>query len=274
MAKHFWSDWFRRDRYGRKFWTPELGLLVAMLAVLTALIYFVLNIPTETLVSLNLTGNSTLAGADVLEFRKTILTVIITAFGAWVGAGAAYFFGRENLKIASQSLLEMRKPSAEEILRQTRIGDMSPKPIRLTAKLDDEIGTVINKLSEDPELWFFAVTEDKNKHTILSEDAIWIYLNECLRKKPEKQDYDEIIKKKIKDLLDYLKNNLDKKRLDALMKIYVPTSLDKSALETYNQIQDQGLNIAIIIDLKSDKPTHYITIGDIKDYLMKQLTFI
>lgn len=84
-----------------------------------------LGIPTDWLIPINST-NSTLSTTEVLEFRRTILTVIITAFGAWVGAGAAYFFGRENLRVASESLLDMREPSAKEIMNQLTIKDLLP----------------------------------------------------------------------------------------------------------------------------------------------------
>jgi hypothetical protein len=41
--------------------------------------------------------------AEVVASRKDLLAIILGAFGAWIGAGAAYFFGRENLRTATES---------------------------------------------------------------------------------------------------------------------------------------------------------------------------
>jgi hypothetical protein len=81
--------------------SPEFLLVVVMLFVLLLLVLLILWAPIPNVSS---DAEATMA----LDYRKNILTVIITAFGAWVGAGAAYYFGRENLREASQSLLPMR----------------------------------------------------------------------------------------------------------------------------------------------------------------------
>ena len=73
-----------------------------MFAVLTVLVWLVLKWMTVS------TG---VPPADALAYRKDVLSIIITAFGAWVGAGAAYFFGRENLRVAMDGLLAMRDES-------------------------------------------------------------------------------------------------------------------------------------------------------------------
>ena len=101
-------------REGIRQWvTPEFLLVVVMLIALVLLVVGVLWIPVDPP-----DCDTTTTFMDVLNYRKSILAVIVTAFGAWVGAGAAYFFGRENLREASASLLAMREPSAKDRLRQ------------------------------------------------------------------------------------------------------------------------------------------------------------
>ena len=66
----------------RGWWTPEFFLVVIMLLTLVVLVGLVLwipiNPPRDDMVT---------KFTDLLDYRKSILAVIITAFGAWVGAG-------------------------------------------------------------------------------------------------------------------------------------------------------------------------------------------
>lgn len=257
------------DRFRRGFWTPEFALVTVMLASFIILICLVLGIPTSLLIPISST-NSTLSSTEVLEFRRTILTVIITAFGAWVGAGAAYFFGRENLRVASQSLLDMREPSAKEILNQLSIKDLLPKPITWKVKSDDEIESVVDKLKKEPKLWFIPVKKDDGKYTIIHEEAIWRFLDNVQISK-NALSYNDIKKKPMNEVLTYIDSNKD---LKFLKDIHVSTSLEKSAADTYNQMIAEDKTLAIIIALESDQPTHYITSSDIKDSLMKKLSVI
>lgn len=260
----------KTDRFRRGFWTPEFALVTVMLGSLIILIFLVLGIPTEWLIPINST-NTTLSGTEVLEFRRTILTVIITAFGAWVGAGAAYFFGRENLRVASQSLLDMREPTAKEVLNQLKILDLLPKEILRIYNSSDEIELILEKLKKDPKLWFIPIQKDDKKYTIIHEEAIWRFLD-TVQIDPENQlSYDDIKKKPIKDVLTYIDSDKD---LKFLKDIHVSTSLEKSVADTYNQMIAEEKDLAIIIALESDKPTHYITSSDIKDSLMKKLSVI
>lgn len=260
----------KTDRFRGKFWTPEFALVTVMLGSLIILIFLVLGIPTDWLIPINST-NSTLSTTEVLEFRRTILTVIITAFGAWVGAGAAYFFGRENLRVASQSLLDMREPSAKEIMNQLTIKDLLPKPLTWIVKSVDEIESVLDKLKKDPKLWFIPVKKKDSTYTIIHEEAIWRFLDNEQINPSNQLSYDEIKKKPMEEVLAYIDANKD---LKFLKDIHVSTSLEKSAADTYNQMIAEDKTLAIIIALDSDLPTHYIVSSDIKDCLMKKLSVI
>lgn len=79
----------------------EYYLAISMLIALVILVIIVLYVP--------------LSGNDTLEFRRTSLTLIVTAFSAWIGAGAAYFFGKENLRVATESLTSVITPPKERL---------------------------------------------------------------------------------------------------------------------------------------------------------------
>jgi hypothetical protein len=51
--------------------------------------------------------DTSITARDLLDYRQSISATIIMAFGAWVGAGAAYFFGRENLRDTAQNMMQM-----------------------------------------------------------------------------------------------------------------------------------------------------------------------
>lgn len=62
---------------------------------------------------------------NILEFSKWTLSALLGAFGAWIGAGAAYFFGRENLAESSRST-----EAALRIQQEALRGALKPERIR------------------------------------------------------------------------------------------------------------------------------------------------
>lgn len=72
--------------------SAQFVILVAMLISLMVLIPLVLWIPIP-----REAGDATTL-KDILDFRATILTTLVTAFSAWIGAGAAYYFSAEQTK--------------------------------------------------------------------------------------------------------------------------------------------------------------------------------
>lgn len=73
----------------------EFYLIVAFLAALVGLVILILWMPADFI-----TGSYDATTEEIIGFKKDLLAIILTAFGAWIGAGAAYFFGRENLREA------------------------------------------------------------------------------------------------------------------------------------------------------------------------------
>ncbi len=239
--------------------SPEFFLVVAMLVVLTVLVGLVLWAP---LPKKDYTATATV----ILDYRKSILSIIITAFGAWVGAGAAYFFGRENLREATQSLLAMREPSPKERLRRTPVREMPLKPLDWRVTADDELGPVVEKLKKEPWLWFVPIVKDGTLENIIDEEAIWRFIDREYAKEPP-TPYAEILKnKKVSDVLEYIRDK--KNELERLEGIYIAVTLDKSAGDVHELMQNKGVFLAVVLD-ETGKPTHFFTTADVRQVLLQ-----
>lgn len=263
--------------------SPEFLLVVIMLVVLTLLVYGILFSPVQLVpgampASLLETGDNPASHEQViihnqqvlnyrqqvLDYKKNILMVIITAFGAWVGAGAAYYFGRENMKQASESLLAMREPTPKERLRKVTIRDISPKPLKWTLKDSDTMDTAFEILKSESYRWFVPVVkEDGSLDTVLHEEAFWRFSHNDFSEGEKK--YEDTKGKKVSDLLEFVRSNVELVHMD---KIHVTTNLDQSAGEVNEMMRAKEGFLAIITD-ESGKPTHYITTGDIRKVLMQ-----
>lgn len=245
-----------------KFWKPEFILVVIMLIVLTALVILVLSLPVTGISK----DSTTVNYDDLLDYRKSILAIILTAFGAWVGAGAAYFFGRENLREAASSLLQMREPSPRERLRRTPIREMPLNPLDWQVKQDEIIEDILKKLKDEPERWFIPiVNDDGTLNTVVHEEAFWRFLD---NESEAGTAYNDIKQKKVSDVQDFLSKNADlKKKVEG---IYVRVTLDKSAGDAYEQMQKKDVYLAVVLDKEGmGKPTHFITTGDVRTVLLQ-----
>lgn len=82
-------------------------LLLFFLAILTASVIF---IPADFI-----TGDYDTPASKVIEFKQKTVAKILTAFGVWIGAGAAYFFGRQNFREAVEAMHDITLPPAEKV---------------------------------------------------------------------------------------------------------------------------------------------------------------
>ena len=48
---------------------------------------------------------------DILDTKVTVMTVLIGAFSAWIGAGASYYFATEQTKKFIRALKEVKEES-------------------------------------------------------------------------------------------------------------------------------------------------------------------
>lgn len=240
MEKKKDSDWWK---------SPEFILVIVMLLVLTILVFLVLYAPVPS-------GDSTITGKDLLDYRQSILAVIIAAFGAWVGAGAAYYFGRESQRQATKGMLDMKGPSARERLRQTLIREIPPRQLDWSVKNETHLEEVLGRLKKEPKRWFIPILkEDGTIDTVIDEEAVYRFLVDTKKEKGA-----------ITTVLKYLdgEKELQKRTKD----IHVKLKLDHSTGYANDLMRDNDVRLGIVTDDKG-KPTHYITTGDLRRVLMQ-----
>jgi hypothetical protein len=216
-----------------------------MLGVLTFLVMVVLFTKKEWI------GGAT----DIAIWRKDVLSLIITAFGAWVGAGAAYFFGRENLRVAADSLLAMRGQSAKERLSQTSIKQIPPTPIDWTVDTATPIAAVQAELFARPERWFVPVIKaDGTLETVINEEAVWRYL---IAGNPPAAAT-------VADLITYIAGDPALARFN---QIHVIVAME-TTVGAANDLMDTRHVFLAIVALNG-KPTHFFTTSEVRKLLLQ-----
>ena len=156
--------------------SPEFWLLLILLVSLLVLVRFVLYTP--------ITGDaSNLDAKAVLDYRSNLLSVILTAFGAWIGAGAAYFFGRENVREAYEGIRSLQQPSLVERMQDVKIKEIPPRVLEWTVGLNATLGSIVETLKNKPDFWFIPILEpDEKIKTVIEEEAIWRYYQDQVEK--------------------------------------------------------------------------------------------
>lgn len=237
-----------------------------MLLVLLALVIVVLFVPAP----------STDAGTtskDIMDYRQQLLAVILTAFGAWIGAGAAYYFGRENLAQATKSILEMRGLSPRERLRKETLRGLNPKPLvwRVDGK-EDTVGKVIKQLEEKPELWFIPIIDEKKKLvTVVNDEAVFGYVSEQIRSKSQmkvEEAVKSIHEQDIESLLKWIRGKTDSGWRRRMIDIFVQAKMEESAGYVSDKMNEKEVYLTIITNDQGE-PTHSLTTSDIRQALLR-----
>lgn len=242
----------RQGRYALEFWLV-IAMLGALCVLVMAVLFWPINIPTAPVAP---AGRET-TFKDVLDYRTGILSVIITAFGAWVGAGAAYFFGRENLRVAAEGLLAMREVSPKERLRRTPVKQIPPTPLDWTVQKTTPVDAVQTKLVNEPSRWFIPVVKaDGSLETVLNEEAVWRFLL-SLGRAPVATDT-------VGNLLTYIEANPALKRLG---QVHVPVTMDTTVGAANDLMQSKDVFLAIVES--GGKPTHFFTTSEIRKLLLQ-----
>lgn len=269
-------------RYPWEFW-----LVIGMLFALLFLIFILLrrDIPKPDVSLMTDEGRRQITlehltnyNDRMLTHQKDLLAIIITAFGAWVGAGAAYFFGRENLRVAADSLLAMRNLSPRERLRQTSIKQIPPTPIDLTFKRTTKLSEVKDALSQRPERWFLPIVkEDGSLDTVINEEAVWRFLIDKLpttitsppdtASPPETAAEDEQARyanATVDDVIKYIEKSEGLKRFT---NIHAVTSMETN-VGAANDIMDSR-HVYLAIVTSDGKPTHFFTTAEVRNLLLQ-----
>jgi hypothetical protein len=112
----------------------------------------------------------------VIEYCKWAFAVLLGAFGAWIGAGAAYFFGKENLTESSRSTEEALRIQLASLRPQVhRIKDLPLTPLNRNFEFLESAmrKDVLPKLDENPGYWWVPVMEGDKVKDVLHARAFW-----------------------------------------------------------------------------------------------------
>lgn len=207
--------------------------------------------------------------AAVQTNRKDLLAIILGAFGAWIGAGAAYFFGRENLRAATESMLRMRDVSPEERLMQTSLRDVKPRPLPITFTREDNLDRVLQWLDEDPERFFVVVLDKQGKiDKAVDEEAIYRYLH---KKNPPPEE------RTLGHVIDHVKGEVEQlekagkrdaaKAAATMVDAAVLLDDAQTAWLASEMMERERKFVTIVVDAKGS-PVGYITTGDIRRLIL------
>lgn len=241
--------------------TPELLLTLSMLVLLTTLVLVVVLWMPITPQGDGLTTKPTVQDWQaMLSHRKDILALLLTAFGAWVGAGAAYFFGKESLREATNSFIRSQQATGAERLRQMTLSQLPVRPMPISAKRMDKVGDISTKLRADVgRLWFITVVDDAGKlDTIVHKEVVmWYVMAQGGETAAAGKTVDEAIK--------YAEGQAN---LKSLVGNYVTGKTTDSAAEAYERLEKKGVYLIVLVD-DQNRPTGFIDSGDIRRALLK-----
>lgn len=129
------------------------SLVVVMLGILLVLVLVLLNLP-----------KFFDAGDTRIDYYKQAFSVLIGAFGAWIGAGAAHFFGRENLNESSRSteaVLKIQREAQRGQPQSERIKDLKLMVMNndFMFRSDQMKKDVTTGLNDHRDFWFVPILQ-------------------------------------------------------------------------------------------------------------------
>ncbi len=202
-------------------------------------------------------GNSTNSG--IIEYSKWALSTLLGAFGAWIGAGAAYFFGKENLAESSASTeeaLRIQLQSLRGVTKPEQISDLT-----LTAMNSDFMfnpastkSDVITKLPQHIGYWWVPVLDQGGKGIL--EDIIHaqVFWNTTF------QDNDPISK-----IISDIDTDPKLKTICGVLhgaSFFQKVALDDPIADVIAKMNKSGAAIGVVVDEKG-KPTYCFTKQDL-----------
>lgn len=249
----------------------EFSLVVVMLCILCVLVMSILfgtgGTPPTPNIGSNATPDQVLKYQEQLflyekatnDYRKDVLSIILTAFGAWVGAGAAYFFGRENLRDAN-SLLLQREASPKDLLNQAKVSELPLRALEPIVKQTDSLRPVIERLKADNKLWFVAVINAQGQLVdVIHKEGIWRYVVDHAT---------DAATATIQTVMDFLRADQALKK--NFLGVYVPVKIDSTVGQAHDLMVGKDKEVYISIVVNSDsKPMYYFDTADVRKFLLK-----
>ena len=224
--------------------TLAFSLVVIMLGILFVLVVVLVVIAGQ---------NS--KDTTLLDYSKWVLSALLGAFGAWIGAGAAYFFGRENLAESSRSTeaaLKIQQEALRGVPKPERMRELAPS---LTAMNKDFMfnptsikKNVIDGLTKNVDYWWVPVLDQGGKGIL--EDIIHarVFWDTAFK------DNDPISK-----IVSDIDTN-SKATFGALhgASFFVKAALDDKIADVAASMNKSGAAVGVIVDDKG-KPTYCFT---------------
>ncbi|UCE67732.1 MAG: hypothetical protein JSU85_06930 [Candidatus Zixiibacteriota bacterium] len=240
----------------------EFALVICMLGLLTLLIIALLVLP--SIVSVFKTDIE-----SYVEFGKWIVTALLAAFGAWIGAGAAYFFGKENLRESSRSTeqaLKIQQQAIKDRFEPAIIEDINPTPINPQFKFTEknEVENVIKKLNENVDYWFVPIIEAEKLKDIIHSEAFWRYYKSDEYKDKEAKG----ARNEIEDVIKFIESSKEvEQKKDKLRGFFLRVTMDDSVKGISNMLEIKGASVGVVCD-KNGRPTHCFSRRDIQSFLL------
>ena len=223
-------------------WPAAFFLVVIMLVILGILVFFLLIMPTK----------------DNIEYYKWALSLLVGAFGAWIGAGAAYFFGKENLQESSRSTEEalriqqelMRRPPMPERIKDMDLVAMNRNFI---FELEAERKDVVAKLELFRGYWFVPVVDKDTKKLldVIQARAFWDT---------------KVVGNTIQEMITEMDKDPSLKKLHGKSSFYVTTQPSEKISDVYEELNKAGAEVVIVVDEK-DIPNHCLSKTELRTIL-------
>lgn len=224
-------------------------LVVIMLVIVGVLVFFLIFMPLWGPVK---------DPKELMDYYKWALSVLLGAFGAWIGAGAAYFFGKENLKESSRSTESAMRIQQESFRRSPvieRIKDMTLTAMNSNFLFhsEDHKAKVSQKLDDYKGYWFVPVVDNKTGalQDIIHARVFW---------DPEFDD-----KLTIKEIISQMDAKAETKKLHGDL-FYAKVSPNDKISDVYNLMCQKDAEVAIVVDEKG-KASHCLSKTELRTFL-------
>lgn len=238
--------------------SPEFWLVVLLLIFMTVILIPVMFVP------IPLQGDSAGVTAEtIMGFRRDMFTAVVTLFAAWIGAGAAYFFGRENMR---EAIAAIKGVTPREILERKKLSEVM-RPLEPTVTKEDTIETVLERILKDPDKWFVTILDEQGRlNNVIHEETIQRYLADKMKTESEaaKKVYVGLMKTSIKDVVQYIETeSRDRTKLARLINIYVQMSMEQNCVTALERMDKEEKYLTFIVDSKG-VPKGYLTTNDLR----------
>ena len=227
--------------------TLAFSLVVIMLTILLLLV-----------AGLFLAATSSGTNKDLLEFYKSALSLLVGAFGAWIGAGAAYFFGRENLAESSRSTeeaLRIQRDSMRGATGPARVSDLALTAINMEFMFRPEATKreVVAGFNQHLDYWWLPVLDRDAKGTLQDIVHARLIMDPTFR---DEETLDQILSKV--DTQPALQGS----RALHGPAFFVRVALDDKVSAVAEALTKSGAVVGVVVDEKG-KPTYCFTKQDL-----------